>query len=776
MSLDRKILNLMSVADYRPLSPGVLGKQLGITKKRLDEFRTALQLLISSGKIRKGSDGLMRIKASTELLQGTIKKTAGGFGFLIQAPKPNQTEPPPDVFIPQSEMQDAHTGDEVLVQIISGRRGKGEPSGRDKSEAPRVRGRIVEILQRSTRQFVGTYFEQDGQGLVQVDGTTLNEPVPVGDPGAKGALPGDKVVFEMLRFPSQARGGEGVLTHVLGPRGKPGVDTLSIIHEFGLPDEFPEDVLEDARVQAEQFNEDDLQGRLDLTGETIITIDPVDARDFDDAISLERDEKGHWRLGVHIADVGHFVQPGSPLDREATHRGTSVYLPDRVIPMLPEIISNGLASLQPGRVRYTKSAFIDFSPEGIVTHTEFANSAIRSTKRFAYEEIMPIVNDPEKFKTKVPTKVRELVLRMYELAMLLRKRRFEAGSLELSMPEIKLDFNKQGGVTGAHVVAHDPSHQVIEEFMLAANVAVATALNDRHVPFLRRVHADPDEVKMRNFAQFVNALGYPLKRYQSRGELQKLLDLVQDTPHRHAVNFGFLRSLKQAEYSPEVLGHYALAADNYCHFTSPIRRYPDLMIHRLVGDLVKFGKIPHHPNEVELALSGKHCSRTERRAEQAERELIKVKLLTYLQDKIGLEMPATVTGAQEWGFYCQGIDLPAEGVVRVTTLDDDYYYLDQIAHTLIGRRTGKQYRLGDRLNVVVASVDINRRQLEFRVAGSLSAGTVRQPEPRDPTQPPGPQRKGPSRNSPGRDREERPRRSRTGAPPARGKGIKKKRR
>jgi ribonuclease R len=293
------------------------------------------------------------------------------------------------------------------------------------------------------------------------------------------------------------------------------------------------------------------------------------------------------------------------------------------------------------------------------------------------------------------------------------------------MPEVKIDFDKDGRVTGAHVVPHDPSHQIIEEFMLAANMAVATALDDRRLAFLRRVHGDPDEAKLRALAEFVAGLGYPLKRFQSRTELQRLLDRVQGTPHMHAVNYALLRSMKQAEYSPEVLGHYALAAEHYCHFTSPIRRYPDLTIHRLFDRLIKRGHDTTPPGELELVAAGQHCSRTERRAEQAERELVKVKLLTYMSQRIGEEFDAVITGVQDFGFFCQVVEMPAEGLVHVTTLDDDYYYFDQAAHTLVGRRSGRQYRLGDRTRVVVGHVDVDRRQLDFRLAGSRSARAVR---------------------------------------------------
>ncbi|MBS0263874.1 MAG: ribonuclease R, partial [Planctomycetes bacterium] len=701
---------------YRPVAAEVLARELNITKKRMREFRALVGALLADGKIRQTARGELRGNLETNLVEGTIKKTLSGAGYLIPrrvAGGPEPADPrAADVFIAAHDLKDAHTGDQVLVQL-------------QHRDGGRLRGRVVEIVQRSTRTFVGTYGVEDGQGYVRVDGTTLNEPVFVGDPGAKGARPGDKVVFEMVRFPSHAVAGEGVLTQVLGPRGRPGVDTLSIIHEFGLPDEFPEEVLETARDAAERFNENDLGDRRDLTAETIVTIDPVDARDFDDAISLTRSDDGHWHLGVHIADVAHFVQPGTALDHEAYRRGTSVYLPDRVLPMLPELISNGLASLQQGRVRYTKSAFLEYSAEGVLLHSEFANTAIKVTKRFAYEEVMPIVREPERFKTRVSAKVRKLLAEMYELSMLLRRRRFEHGALELTMPEVKIDFDEKGRVSGAHVTPHDPSHQIIEEFMLAANMAVATEFDDHGIPFLRRTHPDPDEAKLRTFGKFVTSLGYTLKKYQSREDLQRLLNKVQGSTHTFSINYAFLRSLKQASYSPEALGHFALAADNYCHFTSPIRRYPDLTIHRLLDAHIRKDRETPIPGISELLVKGEHCSRTERRAEQAERELVKVKLLTYMSTRLGDEFDAIITGVQDWGFFCQGEQIPAEGLVHVSTLDDDYYTYEMSHHLLEGRRTGRQYRLGGRVRVVVAHVDVDRRQLDLRLVGSRAAASLK---------------------------------------------------
>ena len=365
------------------------------------------------------------------------------------------------------------------------------------------------------------------QGFVRVDGTVFGAAIHVGDPGAKGAKPDDKVVIEMLRFPSANRIGEAVLTEVLGQRGDPGVDTMTVIRSMGLPYEFPESVLDDARRQADAFDDTKLQGRTDLTGETIVTIDPADARDFDDAISLSRSNDGHWHLGVHIADVAHFVPSGSQLDQEAQKRGTSVYLPRHVIPMLPELISNGLASLQQGQVRFTKTAFIEFDEAGTVVGTDVANSAIKVTRRFAYEEVMPILNNPKKSFANVSPEVRQLLGNMFELAMLLRRRRFALGALQMGIPEVAIDFDNNGGVSGAHIRPHDESHEIIEEFMLAANIAVAGLLGSRGLTFLRRTHGDPDELKMRNFQQFCQGLGLTLKKSQDRKEIQELIRSVE---------------------------------------------------------------------------------------------------------------------------------------------------------------------------------------------------------------------------------------------------------
>jgi ribonuclease R len=427
------------------------------------------------------------------------------------------------------------------------------------------------------------------------------------------------------------------------------------------------------------------------------------------------------------------VPPGGALDREARKRGTSVYLPQRVLPMFPEVISNGLASLQPGRVRYVKSALIDFTPAGQRTSVRFANGAIRSRRRFTYDEVSAILaaDGSAPPGPKVDPEVIEMLFRMRDLAMILRKRRRKRGALELQMPEVELEYDEQGRVSGAHFRKHDVSHQLIEEFMLAANEAVAEKLADLGVPFLRRVHPPPEPTKLEAFAVFARSLGYKMERETDRFALQRILERSAGQPDMYAVHYALLRSLKQAVYSPEEEGHYALASDTYCHFTSPIRRYPDLTIHRQLGQWLRTGRARSDRNE--LVALGEHCSKTERRAEAAERELVKVKLLTYLEERLGMELEAIVTGVADYGFFAQPEDLPVEGLVHISTLDDDYYYYAEATHSLTGRRTKRRYRLGDKVRVNVVRVDVQRRQLDFRVVpkkGPDGAAGPRRPRER----------------------------------------------
>jgi ribonuclease R len=638
---------------------------------------------------------------------GVFKRAAGGYGFVrpLDAPAGDRSA---DIHISAHAALDAATGDTVRVRLAGAR----------DARRPGPAGEIIEVVERKTTRFVGSYFEAAGSGWVQVDGTGFARPVAVGDPGAKGGRDKDKVVVEMVRFPTNVRDGEGVIVEVLGAAGAPGVDTQTVIHEFALPGPFPDAVSADARRQAELFTEAIEGDRRDLTERTIITIDPIDARDFDDAISLERIERGHWVLGVHIADVSYFVREGSALDQEALLRGTSVYLPDRVIPMLPEIVSNNLASLQPGRVRYARTCWMEFTADGVPIHAEVERSAIKSVRRFAYEEVDVFLADPATRAVEMTDDVRSLLGRMRDLSRILRARRTARGALELSMPEVKIDLDRDGRVAGAHVVENTESHKIIEEFMLSANEAVAEMLAKATAPFLRRIHPAPDLRKLRQLTEFVTELGFEVDSLESRFELQRLLGLVAGRAEEHAVNYAVLRSLTRAAYGPQEDGHFALASECYCHFTSPIRRYPDLTVHRAL-DLLARGKRPPAEGLPQL---GEQCSQLERRAEAAERELVKLKLLNFLATRIGLEMEAVVTGVEPFGLFVQGIELPAEGLVALDSLPDDTYRYDRASHTLSGRRPGHSFRLGDRVRVMVAKVDVDRRTLDFHLVGTKGRG------------------------------------------------------
>jgi len=720
-TLAQKILELVNADKYQPVKPKQLAKKLGLSKDDAKAVRRTVKRLARQGLLAWGGGHLVRKagEAPGNQVTGVFRRIASGAGFVRPRGATSVSDRSQDIHIPGKYTKDAASGDIVLVHLRKKAKGGNKRTGE-----------IAEIIERDTHQFVGVYFESQGGAFVRIDGNVFAHPVPVGDPGAKNAAPDDKVVIEMVRFPTHWHNGEGVIVQVLGKRGEPGVDTLSIIHEFNLPGDFPEDVLENAREQAEKFDEavaPTLSGqereRLDLTESTIITIDPKDARDFDDAISLERIEKGHWRLGVHIADVSHFVPAGSPLDGEARNRATSVYLPDMVIPMLPEIISNNLASLQPDRVRYTKTVFIEFTPDGARVGVEPAAAAIKSCRRFTYEEVDDYLADPKSWEEKLAPEVHALLGRMHELAMILRHRRFERGSLELALGEVEIDLDRQGKVSGAHLRQHTESHQIIEEFMLAANEAVAEMLDDRELFFLRRIHGSPDPKKLRVLADFIREFEIDCGSLEDRFEIQRVLAEVQGEPFERAINFAVLKSMQKAVYGPEEVGHYALASENYCHFTSPIRRYPDLTVHRLLDDIIA-GRKP--VNEYEpLVVLGEHCSDREQRAEKAERELTKVKLLSYMAERIGQQFDAVVTGVQDFGLFAQAFEVPAEGLIHISSLSDDYYEFDSQIHSLVGRRGGKQYRLGDRVRVEVAHVDIDRRELDYRLARKLKAAPLK---------------------------------------------------
>jgi ribonuclease R len=765
-SLAQRLLEWVNDPSYRPSKPRAIQRELKLSDDEYRELRRIIKSLVKAGLLEFGSNHLVYApKAATSPVQRAVptkelalpeavspeaaqlETSSTGDGSSISSQpissQPISSQPisndstsskskresnrivgifrrsfseaygfvevprgtgiaMPDVFIPPSCTKNAMDGDTVAVRV------------RDRDRRGKVEGEIVEVVARARREFTGTFLNENGKSFVWIDGAKLDSPVEVGDIRGLPLETNDKVIVEMVRYPDDFHPGEAVILKVLGSLKNPAVDTLAVIHQYGLPEEFPNEVIEDARAQADRFNEDVIPPeRRDLTAVPTLTIDPVDARDFDDAISLSRNEKGNWELLVHIADVAFFVPVGTKLDDEAQKRGNSVYLPDRVIPMLPETISNHLASLQPDRRRLAKTVHMEYSPDGVLLHNEVYNSVIRNAHRFNYEQIDQYLENREPWKERLAPAIFDLVANMHALAMVLRSNRKRDGSIELTIPEVKIDLDRLGKVKGAHVVAYTESHQIIEEFMLAANQAVAKWLDSLQLPFLRRAHAPPDRLKMRRLTEFMKALGLYTEDMQDRFEIQRVVDSVKGQTTEYAVNFAILKSMSKAVYQCEFERHYALNMSHYCHFTSPIRRYPDLVVHRIVEKLIHGQSAKENPEVLERL--GQHCSNTEQTAENAERELVRVKLLHYFDRRVGELLTGIVSGVRSAGLTVRGVEIPVDGLIPVEQLPKDRYHFDRETHTLEGYRSGNRFRLGDELIVRIEKVDLARRQLFFRL-------------------------------------------------------------
>ncbi|MDR2643834.1 MAG: VacB/RNase II family 3'-5' exoribonuclease [Planctomycetaceae bacterium] len=781
-----KILKIISQPDYIPAKTKEFVGILNLSRKDSLKLRQLIAKMTSDGDLeyskkhfvllaKKSSPAKSKktnkypkvpqeisginLESNKPLITGRFQRRPSGIGFVRPRASVGIDVPVNDIFIPAHWGKDAASGDTVAVEIIDRKKHNGNQNyylaqkkrrkkrnenkhGDTSDDEHKLRGRVVKIIERASNRFVGTYVILDDWAFVQIDGSIFKNLIPLGDVSSSSARNGDKVVVEMIKFPTPHNDGEAVIVEVLGTRGVPGLDTLLIMRQFDLPEYFGETTLTAARDAVEKFFKifpDDLlqkksdkkliaekllsMNRLDLTSEVIITIDPADARDFDDAVSLTRLDNGNFRLGVHIADVTHFVAKASALDKEAKDRATSVYLPDRVIPMLPEVLSNALASLQPDKIRFTKSVFIEFTPLGIRVNTEIYRSAICSTQRFNYDEVQEFFDSHEKFTGCWRSEVCELLNELHEFTLLLRRRRFERGSLELDIPDTKIELDDNGVVVDAKVYPYYDSNRLIEECMLAANEAVAEFIYARHILFLRRIHSGPSVRKLRGFTNFIRTLEIANLRaddlYQDRFIIQRLLNAVKGTSQEYAVNISLLRSMQKAVYSPESEGHYALASKCYCHFTSPIRRYPDIVIHRLLDEILD-GNEPKSEMR-ELILLGEHCSDREQRAEDAERELKKLKLIDYMSRQIGERLEAVITNVESYGIFVMGTKIPAEGLVRLEGLTDDFYRFQRDAKILVGLKQNNMLRIGDRVLVEVVCTDLDARQIDFRMVKRLNS-------------------------------------------------------
>jgi len=714
-NIREQILGLLTRKDYRPLNKIDIARKLGLTGAERVALRKSLRELERAGEIARIRKNRYVLPAEADLVTGKLSIHQAGYGFLTSE-MPGQ----PDVFIAAENTGTAMHGDRVVARIS-----RDEPYGRIKG---RREGRVIRILERAHDTIVGTLQRSRNFYYVVPDDPRIVHDVYVGQvsnsPLATSKVApqvGDKVVVRLEAWESRHVNPEGEIIEVLGPASAPGIDMLSIIRKYHLPTEFPRDVLDQAKGIPETIDAGQFDGREDLRGEFIVTVDPDDARDFDDAIHVEKIGSG-WRLGVHIADVAAYVEPASPLDREARRRGNSVYLPDRVIPMLPERLSNGVCSLNAGVDRLTHSAFIHFDKHGTAKSARFARSVIRSAHRLTYKQAYAIL-------TAAPgDQLSERLHLAWELAALLRQRRFEHGALDLDFPEVKVWVDKEGHPVKLERVENDKSHQLIEEFMLVANEAVALELKKRAIPTIYRIHENPDPEKLAEYREFVLGFNYRVGDVTHRAELQRLLAEIRGKPEEQALKVALLKSLKRARYSPQPLGHYGLAKANYLHFTSPIRRYADLVVHRALGRdpagsrgrPTRSASAPYHPDMGEIASIAEHISATERNAADAEVDAAQMKKLEFFQRQLDQRNPqifrAAIVDVRNYGLMVELPDALITGLIHVSSLTGDFYLFEPARRQLIGRRSRKRYSVGDELSVFVSRVDVFKRQVDFAIA------------------------------------------------------------
>jgi len=716
-----RIIKLLRHPDYTPLKPARLAKALGVSSEDYEQFKLAFEQLRQAGHVVVGARNLISLPAMAGQLVGTFRANPKGFGFVTPL-EPNSHG---DLFIPPDVTAEAMTGDIVAAKVVK----KGRRGGQ-----MRYSGRVVEILQRAQNKFVGTLVKHPDGWIMQPDGTGFVEPISVGDVAAKNAREKDKVVVEIVSYPTEKHLARGVIVEVLGKAGRYASEVNSIIRQYRLPSEFDDDCLKEARKTAKKFQEmmdSRLRGndrkdkqRDNITEKVVVTIDPPDAKDFDDAISLEKDADGNWVLGVHIADVSFFVGLDSPLDAEARLRGNSVYLPEKTIPMLPEIVSNGICSLQPEQKRFVKSAYTTYDCDGNVISRRFANSVMQSRQRLTYEQADKVLRGRTKG---IKPEVVELLKDMEALSRAIEKRREKNGMLRLDLPETELVLDKSGRVVDAHPADDSYPHTIIEMFMVEANEAVASVLDRCGIRIMRRIHPEPDDLSLQNLAKLVKALGHSLPRRPGRASIQELLAGVKGTSSSLAVNLVVLRSFEKAQYAPLQVGHFALASVCYCHFTSPIRRYADLLVHRALefylqgrADLAKETAAGQ-----DLAEIGKHITFTEERAEDAEQELRTVLILQMLSKRVGEEIDCVVTGLAGFGVFVQSLKLGIDGLIQMGDLGPDRWTFNSRSQSVVGMNSGETVHLGQAIRARIVSVNVGARQLNLAPAEPLAATVKR---------------------------------------------------
>ncbi|MBP2027544.1 ribonuclease R [Acetoanaerobium pronyense] len=707
MNIKDKVLMLMKEEAYRPLSKQELVQIFEIGKKDKEIFYDVLKEMEEEGLIYKTKKEKYGVPEKMNMYVGRLSVHPRGFGFLDIG-----VEGERDIFVPANGLNGAMHGDKVIARKVA-----------SETAQSRVEGEVIKIIERGTTEVVGRYEGSKNFGFVVSENKRITADVFIPKKDSMDAKTGHIVVCRITKFPQKGRNPEGKIIEILGKEGEKGVDVLSIIKQNGLPEEFPKKVLREAEDISDSIDKNEIEKRLDLRSHNIYTIDGADAKDLDDAISIEKLENGNYKLGVHIADVSHYVREGQPLDKEAIKRGTSVYLVDTVIPMLPPKLSNGVCSLHPDVDRLTLSCIMEISPKGKVLDHQIVESVINSKARLIYEDVSDILENDDKEKAKEFSGVLDELRLSEELARILMERRFSRGAMDFDFPESKIIMDEAGNVVDIKKYDRRIANKIIEEFMLIANETVAEQFHWAQIPFVYRVHENPDPEKMQNLASFISAFGYSLKgeiEDMHPKELQKLLEDIEGTKEELVISTIMLRSLKQARYSPQGTGHFGLAAKYYCHFTSPIRRYPDLQIHRIIKEYLK-GKIVEQRLEnlkVIVEKAAEQSSIREREADEAQRQIEDLRKAEYMVQHIGEEFEGIISSITSFGMFIELYNT-IEGLIRLHDLSDDYYIYDEKNLTLMGEHTKKTFKIGDRVKIKVDNVNLSMREINFTLVEKI---------------------------------------------------------
>ncbi len=701
MITQEKIVEFMKNHAYSPMLEMELANNFNIQSEEMGMFLNLLDDMEKEGYIIKTKKDRYAVPERMNLVVGKLQTNQKGFGFILPE---NITIN--DVFISASDLNGAMNRDKVIARITN-----------KSKNGKRPEGEIIRILKRANDEVVGTFESSKSFGFVVPDDKRMNFDIYIPKSQVGDAKEGFKVVAKITKWPEPRRNPEGTIIEVLGHKDDVGTDIVSIIRKHKLPEFFPKKVLNEADNIPETVSEEEIEKRRDLRDLNIVTIDGADAKDLDDAISIEKLENGNYKLGVHIADVTHYVKEGSPLDKEAIKRGTSVYLVDRVIPMLPKNLSNGICSLNPQIERLTLSAFMEIDKDGKVVDHEIFESVIKTKERMTYKDVSDILEEdnPELLK-RYDYLIDDFKL-MEELARVLMKRKDTRGSIDFDFPEAKIILDNEGKPVEIKKAERRIANRIIEEFMIVCNETIAEHMYWQKMPFVYRVHEEPSLEKIEAFNKFIHNFGYHLKGISETvhpKSLQDLLRKVEGKMEEHIISTIMLRSLKQARYSPENLGHFGLAADYYCHFTSPIRRYPDLQIHRIIKEMVQGKLNSSRISKLKgiVANVSDRSSDRERLAVEAERETNDLKMAEYMSEHIGEEFDGIISGVLSFGFFVE-LENTVEGLVRISALVDDYYIFDEENYLFRGERTNKVFRIGDKVRIKVMKVNISQKEIDF---------------------------------------------------------------